>query len=76
MVSLKNKVNDTKEKIKVGKDEYTLSTTEKGEQCIYRFDNESKKEIRIIFSNESVGNITNQIIETLSYQYINRIVNS
>ena len=65
-----------KNKIKLQGDKYIISTTEKGEKYILRFDNNLKKDIKIIFSSESFDNVSLMVMQTLVDQYINRILNS
>jgi len=66
----------SQDKIKIGDNEYLIGTTEQGEKYLLKFDEESKKEIKIVFSNEDSEGISNEVIKTLSQQYINRTLMS
>lgn len=56
--------------------EYIPGTTEQGEKYLLKFDTESKKEIKIVFSNEDSENVSDGVIKILSQQYINRTLMS
>ena len=68
--------NATQDKIKIGNKEYSIGITENKEQYLLTFDKETQKEIKIIFSNEDVEDVTNKVIQALSKQYIERCINN
>ena len=66
-------MNDDK-KIQIGKSEYIICTNDNQEKYLYKYDTEHKTGIKLTFSNQETESIKNKIIQTLSNQYIQKVL--
>ncbi len=66
-------MNNSK-KIQIRKNEYIVCTNENKEEYLYKYDSEYQVGIKLTFCNENTEDIKENIIQTLSNQYIQRVL--
>lgn len=61
-------------KIRIGKCEYMICINENQEKYLYKYDSEYQIGIKLTFCNQEAENIKENIMKTLSNQYVQQIL--